>query len=296
MQASQIPAKFTAVWGNAAGNGYIRTIPASSQINVTPGAASLADGFPPLCFTPVGSGGIPPAGQDFNGILNQITAWSRWQAAGALPQYDLAFAQAIGGYPMGAVVASSTPGKVWLSTSDNNQTNPDSGSSAGWIGLSPSAAKTPFNYQYVTSSTRTDASASGASVLVPVVTGLGFVKKSATSNLVIVSNFTSYAPVIPGQANGASTVRLIVSNGTSQDVALNSVFNTANGAPGGSGSNSPTFVLPGVPAGTMTFGLSYFRGDNLAWRTIFNPYPADFGTTGPNPYTSYFIYEFEPGS
>lgn len=296
MQASQIPAKFTAVWGNAAGNGYIRTIPASSQINVTPGAASLADGFPPLCFTPVGSGGIPPAGQDFNGILNQITAWSRWQAAGALPQFDLAFAQAIGGYPMGAVLASSTSGKIWLCTADNNQSNPDGSSPTGWIGLSPSAAKTPFNYQASTSPTRTVASASSSGTQVPVLTGLTYTKKSATSNLVATLGFQSYAPVQAGVGNAAATARLVPSSGSFADFGLNSTFIQSNGSIGGSGTNTPTLVLTGVPAGPITLSLTYRRDDNLSWTTIFNPNSSDAPGSNPNPLSSFFLYEYEPGT
>jgi hypothetical protein len=74
--------------------------------------------------------------QDFNGLLNQITAWSRWQAAAGLAAYDNTFSTAIGGYPSGATVLSaSLPGRVWISTADNNTTNPDTGSAANWLAL-----------------------------------------------------------------------------------------------------------------------------------------------------------------
>ena len=78
MQSSQIPSKFPIPFANGAGSGYIRQIPVTSQISITPGAASLTDGFPPLTFIPEGSGGIPPFGQDMNGILKEITAWIQW--------------------------------------------------------------------------------------------------------------------------------------------------------------------------------------------------------------------------
>ncbi|WP_048445954.1 hypothetical protein [Methylobacterium variabile] len=132
MQQSQAPDKFPIPFANAAGSGYIRSIPQASQVGIANGAASLETGFPPLNFLPVGSGGIPPYGQDLNGLFKQITQWCRWQAAGALNVWDGAFAGAIGGYPRGALLASTTPGLAWISTVDNNSTNPDGGTAANW--------------------------------------------------------------------------------------------------------------------------------------------------------------------
>ena len=135
MQSSQIPSKFPIPFANGAGSGYIRQIPVASQISVTPGAASLTDGFPPLTFIPEGSGGIPPFGQDMNGILKEITAWIQWGNAGAPVIYDATFSAAIGGYPKGTILTSAAGGSWWLSTAENNLSNPDTGG-AGWQYLS----------------------------------------------------------------------------------------------------------------------------------------------------------------
>jgi len=136
MQISNLPATKLAIpFASSAGGGYTRIIPQASQIGITAGAASLTDGFPPLNFLPVGSGGVPPFGQDMNGILNEITAWTRWQNAGGLVPYDSAFSTAIGGYPQGAMLAGTAAGSVFLSTADNNTTNPNSGG-ANWISIS----------------------------------------------------------------------------------------------------------------------------------------------------------------
>ena len=133
MQASDIPEKFVTPFANAAGGGYVRAIPAASQIGIVDGAASLADGFPPDTFVAVAAGGVPPFGQDFNGILKQVTAWSRWMSAGGRVAWDSAFSASIGGYPNGAIVGSpATAGLAWRSTTDNNVTNPDTGG-AGWV-------------------------------------------------------------------------------------------------------------------------------------------------------------------
>ena len=140
MLQSSVPNKFNIPFANNAGGGYIRAVPQASQIGVQAGAASLYDGFPPQAFTPVGSGGTPPWGQDFNGLLNQVTAWSRWQAAGGPIYYDSTFCTAIGGYPKGAMIQSTTAGTLWISTADNNTTNPDGVGAANWVAVSASTA------------------------------------------------------------------------------------------------------------------------------------------------------------
>lgn len=135
MQSSQIPVKFPEIWGKNADPANIRAIPTTTA---TPGAASLDVGWPPLNFQPPAAGGIPPFGKDSNGILNQITAWTQWQNAGALTVYDGTFQTTIGGYPRGAILASAAGGGIWLSTTENNLTDPDTGG-AGWVALVTSA-------------------------------------------------------------------------------------------------------------------------------------------------------------
>lgn len=133
MDSTNVPARFQIPWGNSAGGAFIRDIPQASQIGLQNGAASLTDGFPPLNFDPRSAGGVPPFGQDFNGILRQITRWARWAAAGGPIIFDATFAAAIGGYPKGALLVAS-PGldHLWQSTIDNNTGNPDAGG-GGWI-------------------------------------------------------------------------------------------------------------------------------------------------------------------
>lgn len=136
MQTSQIPPKFPIPFANNAGGGFIRAIPTAHVAATTTDApASLYDGFPPETFTPVASGGVPPAGADMNGLLEQITAWNRWTSAGVPAQFDGAFSTAIGGYPKFTVLASTTAGRLWQSTAENNTTDPDSGGAANWVRL-----------------------------------------------------------------------------------------------------------------------------------------------------------------
>ena len=134
MQSTNIPTKIPLPFGFAAATGQINAIPTASQIGIVNGRASLHDGFPPNTFLPLTTGGVPPFGADVNGILNEITAIQQWQEAGGFFFYDSAFSTTIGGYPKGAILQSTNNNGLWISTTENNTTNPDTGG-AGWTSL-----------------------------------------------------------------------------------------------------------------------------------------------------------------
>lgn len=135
MQNSNRPRRLVKPFGAVAGSGFIRSVPIAAQPD---GAASYDTGFPPETFQPIASGGIPPSGQDMNGILFDATGNAAWSAAGGTAMFDSSYASAIGGYPMYALLASTTPGVLWQSTIDNNTGNPDAGA-GGWTQVTVSA-------------------------------------------------------------------------------------------------------------------------------------------------------------
>jgi hypothetical protein len=99
-----------------------------------PTRASQTLGFPPLTMQPPESGGVPPQGEDFNGGLNQVARIAWWVLNGGGWPYDSTFAtnSNINGYPNGAKLQSADFKGDWLSTTDNNQANPDT-NGAGWV-------------------------------------------------------------------------------------------------------------------------------------------------------------------
>lgn len=128
MLSNQTPSRIPLAFATG---GTKNTIPVASQIGITPGAASLTDGFPPATFVPLAAGGLRPAGADFNGVFNMITAIQKWQSAGGLFTHDAAFSDSVGGYPKGCILVKADLSGIWFNNTDGNTTNPDAGG-AGW--------------------------------------------------------------------------------------------------------------------------------------------------------------------
>ena len=100
--------------------GVKNTIPyASSSPN-----ASWHDGFPPVTMEPYGAGGVPPAGQDFNGIYYELSAVLIWANCGGQFKFDSAFASAVG-YPAGAVLSSNDWSHSFICLLDGTVTDPN---------------------------------------------------------------------------------------------------------------------------------------------------------------------------
>jgi len=114
-------------------SGLKDTIPANSD-NVT-GRAGYDQGFPPVNMTPKVAGGIPPFGEDMNGILFDVTKAVQFLESGTGFVYNSTFSTAIGGYNAGARVLRTDGRGYWLNTTNGNTTDPESagGSAAGWV-------------------------------------------------------------------------------------------------------------------------------------------------------------------
>lgn len=106
------------------------------QISDQPsGRAGYDVGFPPLNMTPVAAGGIPPFGQDMNGVLFDLSKAIQYVQSGVFFPFDSVFATSIGGYAKGAIVCDSVDKSIlWQNNTANNTQSPSVPN--GWISIS----------------------------------------------------------------------------------------------------------------------------------------------------------------
>lgn len=254
MELINVPASFPLYWGQNAGGSYIRNIPVNSQIGITNGAASLSDGFPPDTFQPAGAGGVPPFGQDFNGILRQLSQWAQWLNAGAPVVYNSAFSASAAGYPAGATLRAASLPVNWISLVDANTSDPDTGG-ANWIAQGGGVAT-------IASASTVDLSTTWAKVVTVTgtvsVTALGTLPAGVVKVLVfggvLTLTYNATSLILPGAANittAAGDVAVVESLGSGNWKCI--VYQTASGqalvpAAAGSIANSQ---LANMAAGTM---------------------------------------------
>jgi hypothetical protein len=223
---------------NAADPQYITLpVPVASQTGVTPGAASFEDGFPPLTMSdPATEGGVPPFGQDMNGILRMVTSYLAWLQGGGGFYWDAAFVAANTGYAVGSLLRSATvPGKFWYNTVANNPNDPDS-DPTDWIGYSILAS--PVN-------TLTATTLAGLQDNLNV-TGIGFVRLNTAAGAITYNGFLQ----------GFTGQMVTVTNLGSANVTF-----TANS---GSSPANERFRLPSNV--TITTNMSYtFRYNGSEW-------------------------------
>lgn len=103
-------------------DGLKNTIPNSTA---SEGAASFTQGFPPETMNPINAGGVPPAGRDMNGILNQLSSHQVWLNAGMIYKYDSALATAIGGYKVGAVIQTDDGLSTYVCVTNGTTSDPN---------------------------------------------------------------------------------------------------------------------------------------------------------------------------
>jgi hypothetical protein len=93
-------------------------------------------------MNPINAGGVPPAGRDMNGILNQLSSHQVWLNAGMIYKFDATLATAIGGYKTGAIIQTDDGLSAYICVTNNNSNNPNS-VLTGWM---PYAGQALINY------------------------------------------------------------------------------------------------------------------------------------------------------
>lgn len=101
----------------------VDAIPVSLGPSDPPQAASWSQGFPQVTMTPLAAGGIPPRGQSFNGLFQDITEHLVFIGGGGQYKWTQAYVTAKGGYSKGDVIQSNDGTFSCVSLTDNNTTN-----------------------------------------------------------------------------------------------------------------------------------------------------------------------------
>lgn len=223
-------------------SGLKTTIPATS--NNTTGRAGYDQGFPPINMTALAAGGIPPFGQDVNGILFDVTTAIRYLEAGNSFPYDSTFATAIGGYNAGAVVSRTDGTGFWLNTVASNTTDPEAGGS-GWVpGYTSGVASVTMTGSNVTLT----AAQYGKPII--VITG------TLTANLNLIFPNIAGSWVVINNTTGAFTITAKTSAGTG--TVVSGVYQVV-----GDGTNIYAFTSPaGIVVGTAVSLTSGTQSDS----------------------------------
>jgi len=217
--------------GSGPHKGAMNTIPVASASPLF----SLADGIPIVNMKPLTSGGIPPQGADFNGILNWLSQFTAYSSAGGVIGYNSAYATAIGGYPVNAVLQLTNGGLV-ICTSAGNTNNPNT-NMAGWAAYDGPTVAAAQAAQL--------ASTTGASLVGTAAPYTGSVARTIAAKEGESLSFADFGAVGDGMTNDTVAVQLGI-NAASQSMR------PLVSAPG------KTYLCGGVfTAGSFAVGMRY---------------------------------------
>ena len=279
MQASNAPSK---IYTPFAVSGTKNSIPIPSQISTTPGKASYTDGFPPLTLTPVASGGVPPFGADFNGILNAITQIQQWQSGGGMFSYDATWNSDNSGYPKGAMLLKGAGIGYWMNTVDANANDPDTGGT-GWLDISGGVVGTARNLRASLATAGTSLTITADEIV--VASGLGGTSaRLASFNKTLNVATTGAGGMDTGSAPASGYVAIYaIYNPTTATAALLATNATAAAAPNVyGGANMPAgYTLSGLISVWPTNGSGQLGVGVQADRWISFPSISVYTSTSP---------------
>lgn len=90
-----------------------------------PAKATWNYGFPAVTMQPYAAGGIPPMGQDMNGVLRAITDHIKFLCGGGFYKFSNQWVSQVGGYEQDALILSDDGQTIYRSRVSNNQVNPN---------------------------------------------------------------------------------------------------------------------------------------------------------------------------
>ncbi len=146
------------------------------------------------------------------------------------------------------------------------------------------------NVKMLTTTTRVSMQGlSGNSYSVTPWTPTSYVKKSETSNIVVMAALLSATQGATFGA-GASLVDLVVGSATTTVNASNSQLTPAESA----GATVVNTLLTGQSSGSKSISARYYRTDAQNWHTIFSPNSSDAAYFGNSSVSSIMLGEIEP--
>lgn len=215
-----------------------------------PQRANLQTGFPPITQIPIANGGIPPERMDFNGLGYLLSSFYFFTQCGGVYTFNRNVSNAIGGYPLGAVLyytdSNGTTYKV-RSLLENNTfdfvTTPSYIDDKHWAYVS----STPITQDTSASSTSNVFSTAAAQSLINDV------------NNRITNTLNALYPVgslyITTQNTSSCPIASLISGSQWQLVAQDRALW------GGNGSNANTTIAAGLPNITGNLGVSEWGND-----------------------------------
>ena len=182
-------------------------IPATAGGIAQPYNASLDVGFPPITAQPIASGGLPPDQKDFNGILYELTQAVQYQQAGGNFAYDSAFAIAISGYPLGAIVQATDGSGFWINGTSGNTNDPEA-FGTGWTPLAQSGASSVAMTSANVTLTALQAGKTIITISGTLTTSLNLVFPVWKNEWLIINNAVMGSNTITAETAGGSGVNL----------------------------------------------------------------------------------------
>ena len=188
-----------------------------------PQLASFKQGFPYITTIPLVAGGIPPEGQDFNGILRDITEHVVHQNKGGMYKFE-ADIVAAGGYPEGAVLSANDGLSLWVSLVDANVEDFNAGTPTQWARIAFSGLDALLNGKVDKTSIVQVTGASTTNIMSQKAVTDAFAKngiRGAYSNLSASAVGTNATVTFTADA-------ICVKNASNEQIVLNNVSESCN--------------------------------------------------------------------